>query len=67
MTDRVDGIDWQAAIGYAVGVGICSMATLGVWLQYASHAFTVWSAGAASLAVGLVVGAVAYLIRRPRL
>jgi hypothetical protein len=66
MNKRTDDLGREAGIGFAVGVGICSMATLGVWLQYSSHVFTVWSGGAVSLAAGLIVGGAWYLLFRGR-
>ena len=67
MNDGVDRQGWGVALGYALGVGFCSMATLGVWLQYSTQAFTAWTGGALSLAIGVVVGGAAYLLRRPRI
>ena len=67
MNDGVDRQGWGVTVGYALGVGLCSVATLGVWLQYSTQTFTALTGGALSLAIGLVVGGVAYLVRRPRI
>ncbi|MEJ2289988.1 MAG: hypothetical protein P8Y02_15415 [Deinococcales bacterium] len=66
MDERTERLGLGAGIGFAIGVGICFMATLGVWLQYSTHVFTAWSGGALSLAVGIVVGGGWYLLRRGR-
>ncbi|HKI58333.1 MAG TPA: hypothetical protein VKA00_03815 [Trueperaceae bacterium] len=55
---------WSTVLGYALGIGICFTATLGVWLQYATSVFTAWSAGLLSLAIGIVVGGGWALLRR---
>ncbi|HKI56170.1 MAG TPA: hypothetical protein VKB31_03385 [Trueperaceae bacterium] len=54
---------WTTVAGYAVGIGICSVATLGVWLQYATSTFDALTAGLLSLAVGIVVGGAWALLR----
>lgn len=64
MNERTE--DPARIAGFAIGVGICFMATVGVWLQYSTHVFTVWSGGAVSLAAGLIVGAGWYLLLRAR-
>lgn len=55
---------WPTVLGYALGVGICFTATLGVWLQYSTSTFTAWSAGLLSLAIGIVAGGGWALLRR---
>lgn len=56
MSDSTGRRSWAAVLGYALGVGICFAATLGVWLQYSTATFTAWSGGLLSLGVGIVVG-----------
>lgn len=66
MDERAVGLEWGVAAGYALGVGICFVATLGVWLQYSTQIFTAASGGAVALAGGVLFGLAAYLLRRPR-
>ncbi len=62
MSERPGGTDWTTLSGYALGFGICSVASLGVWLQYSTQTFTAWTGGALSLVIGLVVGGGWYLL-----
>lgn len=55
---------WPEALGYGLGIGICFMATLGVWLQYSTKLFTAATGGLASLALGTAVGTAWALLRR---
>lgn len=66
MSDRSNASGWVGTVGFALGVGICFMATLGVWLQYSTHVFTALSGGAVSLAIGMVVGGAWFRLRRGR-
>jgi hypothetical protein len=63
MSERTGGTDWTTLLGYALGIGICFMASLGVWLQYSTQTFTFWTGGVLSLGIGLVVGGGWFLFR----
>ena len=63
MSEPAGGTDWTTAIGYGLGIGICSVASLGVWLQYSTQTFTAATGGALSLGIGLVVGVGWFLLR----
>ncbi len=53
-----EGAEGGAAVivGYAFGVGICSVATLGVFLQYSQGWLDAATASLLSFAVGAVLG-----------
>jgi hypothetical protein len=63
MDDPKAGPRWGRVLGFALGTGICFVATLGVWLQYATSTFNAISAGALSLVVGMLVGGAWALLR----
>lgn len=52
--------------GYAVGVGLCFVATLGVFLQYGTTALNAGTAALVSFAVGGLLGGVWAAFRRVR-
>lgn len=65
MSEPRRGPAWSVVIGYAIGFGLCGAATLGVWLQYSSPAFTALSGAGVGFAAGVVVGG-GWALIRPR-
>lgn len=63
MEDTRAQRDWGRVLGFAFGIGICFVATLGVWLQYATSTFDALTAGAVSLVLGMIVGGAWALLR----
>lgn len=67
MQANTSRASWSTVVGYALGIGICFVATLGVWLQYATSVFNALTGGLLSLAIGMIVGGAWALLHRESL
>ncbi len=50
------GVDWIVVLGYAVGVGIAFVATVGLFLQYGSSSLNAATGGLLSFVLGALLG-----------
>jgi hypothetical protein len=58
--------DSSSIAGFAVGVGLVSVATVGVYWHFWQPASSPWAWGLGSFALGALAGAVVALLRRER-
>ena len=61
-----DETDPAAVAGFATGVGLVFVATVGVYWHFWQPGLSVWGWGLGSFAIGAVVGGAFAMRRRPR-